>query len=154
MKIRFSLIAVLALLFVAWLGTGVIDVSFTHWVFGVAVPVLAALVFVVGFAWRIVHWAKSPVPFRIPTSCGQQKSLDWIKSSPLDNPHTKLGVVARMFLEVFLFRSHPFQSFLEVGGHGDAPVAGIRFRWSSVQSIRVPNEGPRHFKFMVFPVDV
>jgi len=105
MKILFSLIAVLALLFVAWLGTGVIDVSFTHWVFGVAVPVLAALVFVVGFAWRIVHWAKSPVPFRIPTSCGQQKSLDWIKSSPLDNPHTKLGVVARMFLEVFLFRS-------------------------------------------------
>jgi nitrate reductase gamma subunit len=50
-------------------------------------------------------WAKSPVPFRIPTTCGQQKTLDWIEPNRIDNPTTKGGVLIRMILEILLFRS-------------------------------------------------
>ena len=45
------------------------------------------------------------MPFCIPTTGGQQKSLPWIKQDELDNPSTTWGVVKRMVLEVFLFRS-------------------------------------------------
>jgi nitrate reductase gamma subunit len=45
------------------------------------------------------------VPFRIPTTGGQQKSLPWIKHSQLDCPFTKWQVVARMALEIMTFRS-------------------------------------------------
>ena len=47
----------------------------------------------------------SAVPFRIPTTCGQQKSLPWIKQNCIDNPDTASGVFIRMILEIFLFRS-------------------------------------------------
>lgn len=73
--------------------------------FGVVLPYAAALVFIGGFVWRIMNWAKSPVPFRIPTTGGQQRSLDFIKPARLDSPYTKAGTVGRMILEVFLFRS-------------------------------------------------
>ncbi len=45
------------------------------------------------------------MPFRIPTTCGQQKSLPWIKSANIDNPSTTTGVIVRMILEVVFFRS-------------------------------------------------
>jgi nitrate reductase gamma subunit len=51
------------------------------------------------------YWGKSPVPFAIPTTGGQQKSLGFIRQAKLDNPDTWGGVVKRMLLEVFLFRS-------------------------------------------------
>src|SRR5512140_2502729 len=73
--------------------------------FGVAVPYAAAAIFVVGVMARVVGWARSPVPFRIPTTCGQQKSLPWIRQARIENPSTTAGVVARMALEVFAFRS-------------------------------------------------
>jgi len=50
-------------------------------------------------------WAASAVPFRIPTTCGQQKSLPWIKQNCIDNPDKASGVFIRMVLEIFLFRS-------------------------------------------------
>ncbi len=68
-------------------------------------PYAAMLIFLAGVAARVIRWARSSVPFRIPTTCGQQKSLDWIKTSRLDNPHTTIGAVGRTLLEVFLFRS-------------------------------------------------
>lgn len=73
--------------------------------FGVVLPYAAVLVFIGGFAWRIMNWAKSPVPFRIPTTGGQQRSLDFIKPARLDSPFTKAGTIGRMILEVLLFRS-------------------------------------------------
>jgi nitrate reductase gamma subunit len=102
MRMLVSLIAVLVLLFLAFFGTEVLPAA---WFFGIVLPYVAAVVFLGGFVWRILDWAKTPVPFRIPTACGQQKSLDWIESAPVENPHTKLGVVVRMLLEVLLFRS-------------------------------------------------
>ena len=74
-------------------------------VFGVVVPYAAIAVFLIGFSWRVIRWALTPVPFRIPATCGQQRSLGWIKRAKLDNPATVLGVTGRMALEILLFRS-------------------------------------------------
>lgn len=75
------------------------------WVFGVVVPYLAVALFFGGLVYRVMSWANVPVPFRIPTTCGQQKSLDWIKQEKLDNPHNMPTVIGRMALEVLCFRS-------------------------------------------------
>ena len=74
-------------------------------IFGVALPYAAFATFLVGFAAKVVNWAKSPVPFRIPTTAGQEFSLPWIKWSKIDNPSTTWGVILRMFFEVCFFRS-------------------------------------------------
>ena len=77
------------------------------WAGGLANPVpgIALAVFLIGFIRRIILWGKSPVPFRIPTTCGQEKSLPWIKRNPLENPAGIPGVIGRMALEILLFRS-------------------------------------------------
>jgi len=75
------------------------------WIFGVAVPYAALAVFAGGLIARVLSWASVPVPFRIPTTCGQQKSLPWLKHEKLENPHNTLTVIGRMALEVLLFRS-------------------------------------------------
>ncbi len=102
MRLLYPFIAVLALILVAFLGA---QVQGGQWLFGVILPYLAFAIFLGFFAYRVINWAKSPVPFRIPTTCGQEKSLPWIKQNKLDNPSSKWGVVGRMILEVFLFRS-------------------------------------------------
>ncbi len=102
MRVLNSLLIVLALMLVAFLG---VQVPGGRTLFGVVLPWLAFAVFIVFFIKKIVNWAKSPVPFRIPTTCGQESSLPWIKQNKLDCPSTTAGVLGRMFLEVFLFRS-------------------------------------------------
>jgi len=72
---------------------------------GVIVPYAAVATFLAGVSYRVVRWSLSPVPFRIPTVCGQQKSLPWIKASWLESPSRTSGVVARMGLEILFFRS-------------------------------------------------
>ena len=101
-KYLYSLLAVLALALIAWVGTDVLGLQV---LFGVILPYIAVVVFLVGFFLRMMDWARSAVPFRIPTTAGQAKSLSWIKTSPLDSPFTTSGVVARMFFEVVTFRS-------------------------------------------------
>jgi len=71
----------------------------------VALPYAAIAVFLLGVVLRVVRWARAPVPFRITTTCGQQRSLPWIKSQELESPSSTLGVVGRMALEVLTFRS-------------------------------------------------
>ncbi len=102
MKAIYSLFLVFALVLIALIGAGGLGL---HYFFGVIVPYVAVLFFVVGFILRVVRWGKSPVPFRIPTTAGQEFSLPWIKQNKIDNPSTTLGVVLRMFFEVVLFRS-------------------------------------------------
>ena len=51
--------------------------------FAIIIPYAAAIIFLAGIVYRVARWAAAPVPFRIPTTCGQQKSLPWIKSSRL-----------------------------------------------------------------------
>src|SRR5512143_1415649 len=81
-------------------GGGAAGSEAGRWLLGVAVPYAAAAVFLVGVVLRVVGWARSPVPFRIPTTCGQQKSLPWIRQARIDNPHDTIGVVGRMALEI------------------------------------------------------
>ncbi len=75
------------------------------WLFGAVVPYAAAAIFLVGVVAKVLGWARSPVPFPIATTCGQQKSLPWIKQAKIENPSTRTGVVIRMALEILAFRS-------------------------------------------------
>ena len=96
----YSLILVLLLSIAGYFGG-----SAAGTLFGIILPYAAIAIFLVGLACRIIQWANAPVPYRIPTTCGQQKTLPWIKSSRLDNPSSGLGTVIRMALEILLFRS-------------------------------------------------
>ncbi|MCP4599468.1 MAG: menaquinol oxidoreductase [Proteobacteria bacterium] len=102
MNVIFSLVAVLVLALLAYLGVEVVGL---HIVFGTILPYVAVVLFLGGLFYRVLNWAKSPVPFRITTTCGQQKTLPWIKSNKFDNPSSTAGVVVRMALEILLFRS-------------------------------------------------
>lgn len=102
MKYAFPLAAVIALILIALIG---VQIPGMQYLFGVVIPYLAVAVFIGGFVYRVLHWGKSPVPFKIPTTCGQQYSLPWIKQDKLEAPTTTSQVVARMFMEVVLFRS-------------------------------------------------
>ncbi len=95
-----SLLAVFVLALIAYYGSMGLP-----WLFGIALPYLAVLVFVIGVAVRMMDWARSAVPFRITTTCGQQKSMPWIKQARIDNPSSKAAVFIRMALEILTFRS-------------------------------------------------
>ncbi len=102
MALLYPSITIVVLSIVAFLLSSVESGRF---LIAILVPYAALAIFIGGFCWRVAIWAASPVPFRIPTTCGQQKSLPWIKSASLDNPASTLGVVGRMTLEILLFRS-------------------------------------------------
>ena len=147
-----SLVAVVVLAAVAWLAVGVADLRFT---IGVVVPGVAFAVFIVGLVVRLVKWARAPVPFRIPTTAGQQKSLPWIRNQELDNPSGTLGVIGRMLLEVLFFRSLFRNTKVEINPAREKVsyldtkylwAAGMVFHWSMLVIIL------RHFRFFVEPV--
>lgn len=102
MKVLYSLGAVLIIASLAFLGG---EATSLRPIFGVIVPYTALFIFLLGFSTKVIRWAQSPVPFNIPTTCGQQKSLPWIKAAWIENPSTKFGVFVRMALEILLFRS-------------------------------------------------
>ena len=97
-----SLIAVIVLFLLAYVG---VEAAGLQFLFGIIVPYLAVIAFIGGVIYRIVDWARSPVPFRITTTGGQQKSLPWIQPAKFDNPYTTGGVIIRMALEILFFRS-------------------------------------------------
>jgi len=97
-----SFLAVLLIALVAWVGS---QIGLLQYLFGMVLPLIAFAVFIGGMIWRVTYWAKSPVPFAIPTTGGQERSLDWVKPARLDAPTTTAGVVGRMLLEVLCFRS-------------------------------------------------
>jgi len=102
MGLIFSFFAVITLIVIAFIG---VKGAGLRYLFGVAIPYAAFFTFVVGVIYRVFQWGRIPVPFRIPTTAGQEQSLPWIKQNKIDNPSTSLGVFIRMALEVFLFRS-------------------------------------------------
>jgi nitrate reductase gamma subunit len=102
MRVMFPLIIVVGLAVLGFIGGSVEGLKY---LFGVIVPYLAVIIFVIGFISRLVSWARTPVPFRIPTTAGQEQSLSWVKQNKIDNPSTTAGVIARMALEVLFFRS-------------------------------------------------
>ena len=151
MKAIIALTAIAVLYLLVYLGVAKTDLK---QVFGVAVPYAAIFLFLVGFVYRIVVWGRSKVPFRITTTCGQQKSLDFIKSDNLENPHNTAGVVGRMVLEVLLFRSLFRNTKAElVGGpklvYGPDKwlwAAALAFHWSFLIVFI------RHYRFFAEPV--
>lgn len=102
MKTLFPFFAVIALVLLVFAGVNMAGMQF---LFGVVIPYAALAVFLFGVLYRVVKWGSSPVPFHIPTTCGQQKSLPWIKQNKIENPSGSLGVIVRMALEVLVFRS-------------------------------------------------
>ena len=72
MNVLMALGAVILLALVSLLGAGAARL---HVLFGVILPGAALVIFVVGLIWRVVGWARVPVPFKITTTCGQQRSL-------------------------------------------------------------------------------
>ncbi|GAW91761.1 sulfate reduction electron transfer complex DsrMKJOP subunit DsrM [Calderihabitans maritimus] len=151
MGIGLSLILVIALVSVAYLGVEVADLRF---LFGVIIPYAAVATFLAGLVYRVVKWASTPVPFRIPVTGGQQKSLPWIKASKFDNPSSTFGVVVRMALEVLVFRSLFRNTKMELR---DGPklayywekwlwLAGLLFHWSFLIIFT------RHLRFFTDPV--
>lgn len=102
MNLIFSVIVLLILILIPIIGVNVLGLNS---LFGIFIPYLAFIIFFFGLIYRIINWARSPQPFKIPTTCGQQKSLSWIKHSRLESPASTWEVYLRMFFEVFLFRS-------------------------------------------------
>ena len=148
MKALVSLMAVLLLALIAYAGASVPGLRY---LFGVVIPYAAFAVFVVGMVVRVLKWASSPVPFRIPTTTGQQKSLPWIKDSKIESPSTGLGVIVRMALEVLAFRSLFRNLKTQVGdgkqvAYGEAKwlwAAGLAFHWSFLIIL------VRHMRFFI-----
>jgi len=152
-KYLIPLTTVFLLFLVAYTG---VEGAGLHRFFGIVIPYLAVLAFLTGFVYKVLGWASSAVPFRIPTTCGQQKSLPWIKQNCIDNPDTSTGVWLRMVLEIFLFRSlfrntkaafnknesnklsYSWEIFLWVGA--------LAFHYSFLVVIL------RHFRFFTSPV--
>ncbi len=97
-----SLLAVIVLFILAYVG---VEAAGLEVLFGIIIPYLAVIIFFGGVIYRVIEWARSPVPFRIPTTAGQQASLPWIKPARFDNPFSTGAVVVRMALEVLFFRS-------------------------------------------------
>jgi nitrate reductase gamma subunit len=120
----------------------------------VGAPYVALVVFLAGISVRVLRWASSPVPFRIPTTCGQQHSLPWIRSARLDNPSSTPGAIGRVVLEALVFRSlfRNTRTELRQGGRfvereGKALwLAALVFHWSLLV-IAV-----RHLRFVLEPV--
>lgn len=102
MNMVYSLVGTIILVSLVSIGVEVL-----HWysVFGVIIPYAAIAAFIAGFVYRVLKWACSPVPFHIPTVCGQGKSLAWIKADTIGSPYDRAGLIARIALEVLLFRS-------------------------------------------------
>jgi nitrate reductase gamma subunit len=104
--------------------------------------------------YRVLLWARAPVPFRIPTTCGQQKSLAWIKAARLENPSTTAGVIGRMALEVGLFRSLFRNTGAELregprlvfGERKALWLAALAFHWSLLVILL------RHLRLVLAPV--
>jgi nitrate reductase gamma subunit len=150
MRILVAFVIVLALVGIAVAG---VDGLGLRWLFGAAIPYAAAAIFVVGFSRKVLGWGSSPVPFNIPTTCGQQQSLPWIKQSKIENPSSTAGVVARMALEVLAFRSLFRNTRTELrDGKLSYPsnkwlwAAGLAFHWAMLVILL------RHLRLFVDPV--
>ena len=146
-----SLLAVFALALIAYLGANIVPLQ---WLFGVVIPYLAVIVFVVGFVRRVMCWSRSAVPFRIPTTCGQQKSLPWIKQAKIDNPSTKLGVFIRMVLEIVTFRSLFRNTRMKLKSGGTITYSLEIFLWVGALAFHYAflTTLVRHFRFFLEPV--
>jgi nitrate reductase gamma subunit len=148
-----SLLAVIVLLLIALMGAALPG---GQGLFGVFIPYVAVLIFFCGFCYRIIDWARRPVPFRITSTCGQQKTLPWIENDRFENPNTTFDVVVRMALEILCFRSlfRNTKATLKEGGK----LAYSLEKWLWIGSLAFHYAFLtvllRHFRFFLEPVPV
>lgn len=133
-----SLVAVAGLVFLAYIGVGAAHLNY---LFGVIIPYAAFVTFIIGIIYRVFKWAARPVPFRIPTTAGQQKSFPWIKQNKIDNPSTALGAFIRMVFEVLLFRSLFRNTRTEL--HSGPRLAYASSKWLWIAALAF------HYSFLV-----
>jgi nitrate reductase gamma subunit len=126
MNVWYSLGAVILLILFSFIGAGGFG---WHTFFAVVVPYAAAAMFIIGLVYRVVKWARAPVPFHIPTTCGQQKTLPWIKSDKVESPTSTLGVIWRLTTEVLLFRSLFRNEKVQLENRRRLIFRGNRFLW-------------------------
>jgi len=149
------LVSLVAVAVLALLAVTAVSSDGLRLVFGAVIPGVAFAIFLVGIVARVFRWARAPVPFRIPTTAGQQKSLPWVNNSELDNPSGTLGVIGRLFLEVLFFRSLFRNTKVELITDSEKVnyigtkylwAAAMAFHWSMLIVVF------RHFRFFVEPV--
>ncbi len=139
---------------IPWIGVEALDLRF---LFSVVVPYAALATFIFGLIYRVIDWARSPVPFRIPTTAGQEKSLPWVKTNPVENPSSTGGVILRMIFEVLTFRSLFRHTRLEFRHLDNGPkldyewekwlwMAALVFHYSFLVIFL------RHFRFFMEPI--
>jgi nitrate reductase gamma subunit len=148
MHLIFSLLVTAILFLIALLGPR------NPLIFGIIIPYASILLFITGVIYKVVKWARSPVPFRWPTTSGQQKSLPWIKANNLESPYNIWGVLGRMLLEILFFRSLFRNTKVELrkdshityGNNKYLWLGAMAFHWSFLIIIL------RHFRFFTEPV--
>jgi nitrate reductase gamma subunit len=147
-----SLIAVIVLFLIPYVGTQ--QGAGLQVVFGIIVPYLAVILFVVGFTRRVMGWARSAVPFRITTTGGQQSSLPWIQQAKIDNPSSTLAVVVRMILEIVCFRSLFRNTRMKLNGDGKLSYQLELFLWIGALAFHYAffTVVVRHLRFFTEPV--
>jgi nitrate reductase gamma subunit len=151
MNFLYALAVVSALIMLALIGG---ESAGPRLFFATIAPYTAIAIFLAGVIYRTMKWARSAVPFRISTTCGQQKSLSWIRHSRLESPCSKLGVAARMALEILLFRSlfRNIKADLRTGPklvYGEEKflwLGALAFHWSFLIILL------RHLRFFMEPV--
>ncbi len=154
LSIIVAAVAVGVIVLIPWIGVGALDLRL---LFGVLIPYAAMATFFVGLVVKVIGWARSPVPFRIPTTAGQQWSFPWIKHAKIDNPKGGVGAVIRMAFEVLTFRSLFRNTRLEYRNTEDGPkidyewekwlwLAALIFHYSFLVIFL------RHFRFFMEPV--
>lgn len=125
-----------------------------NYVFLVVIPYICIAVFITGFIYRVIRWAQAPVPFNIPTVCGQEQSLSWIKQDKLGSPSNYWQLAGRMIMEILFFRSlfrntkveQPGPVRLVYGGNRWLWLGGLAFHWSLFVILF------RHLRFFTEPV--
>lgn len=135
MNILYAAFLIAICILFVFMGVGLLGL---HPIFGIVIPYAALVIFIAGLIYRILKWASSPVPYHIPTVCGQQKSHPWIKRNNVDSPTTTAGVIAYIALEVFLFRSLFRNDRVKLreeqrivyGGNKLLWLGGLAFHWS------------------------
>ncbi len=145
-----AILAVLLLVAVGWGGA----LGNMNLLFAVVIPYAALALFVFGFLYRLIGWARSPVPFHIPTTCGQQRSLPWIAQDKLESPTSTFWVILRLAAEVLFFRSLWRNERVEIKGGGKLILSpkrylwlgGLLFHWSLAMVLF------RHLRFFTEPV--
>ncbi len=150
-------VAFLAVIILFAVGFFLGQVEGVDFVLGMVLPYVALAVFLGGFAYRMIQWARIPVPWRIPTTSGQARSLSWIKPNELESPSNALSTFGRVMLEVLAFRSLARNTYAELRQTDDGEKVvyhsnlwlwgfSLAFHWAFLIIV------VRHLRFFTDPV--